>query len=155
MHCLSQFLPCVWGQGSCLTHLKRPVIFVCFRERGYFTAVENNSCLESRHGNIWKQRGADKYTQLEIRSWPQCLPSLLLWCPVQGCRCQMLLHMQRHLCPGLLSVGLFLAHLCAGAARRSEGFLLEPLHWVCVEKLFLPKCVPSEMVMSGRIGEGS
>lgn len=30
--------------------------------------------------------------------------------------------------PGLLSVGLFLAHLCAGAARRSEGFLLEPLH---------------------------
>lgn len=67
MHRLSQFLPLVWGQGACSTPLKRSVIFVCFQESDCFTAVENNSCLGNRHGSLWKQCGADKYTQLEIR----------------------------------------------------------------------------------------
>lgn len=51
--------------------------------------------------------------------------------------------------------GLFLACLCAGAVRRNEGFLLEPVHSVSVEKLFLLTSVLSEMVISGRMGEGS
>lgn len=86
-----------------------------------------------------------------MQSWPHCLPSLP-WCLVQGCRCQMLLNMQRHFL--LLSDGgLFLARVWVGAVRRGEGFLLEPVHTVCMEKSFSP--VHSEMAASGRMGEGS
>lgn len=57
----------------------------------------------------------------------------------------MLLNVQRHLL--LLSAdGLFLAHVCVGAVRRSEGFLPEPVHTVCMEKLFLRKHVHSSVV---------
>lgn len=146
MHRLSQFLPCVWGQGACLTPLKRSIIFVCFQESDCFTAVENNSCLGNSHGSFWKQCGADKYTQLEIRigvsDCHHCRGPLSRAADAKCCLA----------CRGISSSQIVSGSCVYGCCEKEWGFSTWTNTHSLYGKVVPGQCVHSEVVLSVRTG---
>lgn len=168
---MSQFLPCVWGWGACLTHLERCIVFCCFQASSPFTAVED-TCLRNTGvpSQLRKPLEAVQYRYKHT----SCYKSLAsvhavtgVALAVQGSCCQMprwffafVHNVQNHL-PVRTEGGLFVPLVSACAVKNSKGLWLsscswEEMFWFRLHGKVIPTtCVHSEMGASGRMWKGS